>query len=97
MQGEAHTEWLHRRNLLHSRTHFHPAHASLPLTHAQSLGYAYVLLSAIFFAMSTVRMGRYSTQFSSLSLASASTFSLAALSLGWVFASVQGEWRLVWE
>lgn len=47
--------------------------------------------------MSTVRMGRYSTQFSSLSLASASTFSLAALSLGWVFASVQGEWRLVWE
>jgi len=49
-----------------------------------------VLISAVFFAMSTVRLSRYSGMFSSLTLASASTFGLSFFSLAWVVASLKG-------
>lgn len=55
-----------------------------------AMGYFFVLMSAVFFALATVRMGRYSSQFSSLDLASASTLSHAVLSLIWVFIDMQG-------
>jgi drug/metabolite transporter (DMT)-like permease len=55
------------------------------------LGYLYVLISAVFFAMTTVRLSRYSTSFPSLTLASSSTFGLSLLSMAWVVASWQGE------
>mmetsp|Transcript_14453 Transcript_14453/g.31311 ORF Transcript_14453/g.31311 Transcript_14453/m.31311 type:complete len:518 (-) Transcript_14453:1598-3151(-) len=54
------------------------------------MGYVYVLVSALFFAMSTVRLGRYTNQFPSLNLASASTCGLAFFSLAWVVVEVYG-------
>ncbi|GAX82705.1 hypothetical protein CEUSTIGMA_g10131.t1 [Chlamydomonas eustigma] len=55
------------------------------------LGYLYVLISAVFFAMTTVRLSRYSTSFPSLTLASSSTFGLSFFSMVWVVASWHGE------
>ena len=54
------------------------------------MGYVYVLISAVFFAMSTVRLSRYSSMFPSLTLASSSTFGLSFFSLAWVVTSLQG-------
>ena len=65
--------------------------ATCLLFQTQPLGYAYVLASALFIALITVRIGRYSNSFSSLSLASASTNSLALLSVGWATAAAMGE------
>lgn len=52
------------------------------------LGLTFVLISSVFFALSTVRLGRYSTMFDPLELSTASTTTLGLLSLGWVAASI---------
>eukprot|EP00197_Chlamydomonas_leiostraca_P014654 CAMPEP_0202866508 /NCGR_PEP_ID=MMETSP1391-20130828/7791_1 /ASSEMBLY_ACC=CAM_ASM_000867 /TAXON_ID=1034604 /ORGANISM="Chlamydomonas leiostraca, Strain SAG 11-49" /LENGTH=465 /DNA_ID=CAMNT_0049546461 /DNA_START=308 /DNA_END=1705 /DNA_ORIENTATION=- len=54
------------------------------------LGLTFVLASAVFFALSTVRLGRYSSRFNPLKLSTASTCSLGLLSLAWVVSSVIG-------
>jgi drug/metabolite transporter (DMT)-like permease len=59
--------------------------------YSQSLGLLFVVISAIFFALSTVRLGRYSSQFDSLKLSTASTVSLGLFSITWVIASIIGE------
>lgn len=54
------------------------------------MGLMYVLASAVFFALSTVRLGRYSSRFNPLKLSTASTCSLGLLSIAWVVSSVIG-------
>lgn len=61
--------------------------------HVQVLGLIFVLVSAMFFALSTVRLGRYSSRFDPLQLSTTSTTTLGLLSLTWVLISVLGEDR----
>ncbi len=58
---------------------------------AQVLGLVFVLISSMFFALSTVRLGRYSSMFDPLQLSTTSTCTLGLLSLTWVAASILGE------
>ncbi len=65
-------------------------HGAVAADQENPIGYLYVLISAVFFALSTVRLSRYSSSFPSLTLASSSTFGLSFFSLVWVLASWQG-------
>lgn len=63
-----------------------------PVAHYENpLGYALVLLSAFFLSMSTVRLGQYSTKFSTLKLSTAATVSLSLCSLVWVCVSLMDQ------
>ncbi|KAG1668310.1 hypothetical protein FOA52_011207 [Chlamydomonas sp. UWO 241] len=56
----------------------------------RTTGYDYIIGAAFFYAVSTVRIGRYSTQFPALKLSIASTTVVATLAVAWVVASVHG-------
>ncbi|KAJ9531953.1 hypothetical protein QJQ45_003652 [Haematococcus lacustris] len=56
----------------------------------QTMGQIFVLVSAVFFALSTVRLGRYSSMFPPLQLSTACTSGLGLGSLAWLAYSIFG-------
>eukprot|EP00983_Pelagomonas_calceolata_P117188 1160390-Pelagomonas_calceolata.AAC.10 len=58
----------------------------------QMVGLLLIMASAFFFALATVRLGRYSMLFDSLKLSTASACSLSVVSVVWVLCSSLGRW-----